>query len=137
MTPILRLLVIVWVKINVVKDDGAGGCQVDSLATRTSRQQEDENLWVVVEFVYQLLPMMTKRARRFSRDHRPKERGKRQVLHKVKRESNCVNILSFKMLRRKIFFLNVLSNKKNEIVFLNYLTFQCSTHSLNSLYTPN
>ena len=54
--PVLGLLVVVGVEVDVVKDDGVGGGEVDAQPARLRRQDEQENTAVRVELVYQVLP---------------------------------------------------------------------------------
>ena len=56
-TPVLCLLVIVWVEINVMQDDCVGRGQVDAQATSSRGEQKHEDLLVFVKLVYHLLPL--------------------------------------------------------------------------------
>ena len=54
---VLRLLVVVRVTVDVVEDDGVGRRQVDAQAAGARRQQEHEDVRVVVVLVYQHYPV--------------------------------------------------------------------------------
>ena len=64
MTPVLCLLVIVGVEVDVMQDDGVGGCQVDAKAPGTCGQEEDEDVWVFIELVNQSLPAQAETSRK-------------------------------------------------------------------------
>ncbi len=55
MTPVFGLLVVVGVEVEVVKDDGVGGGQVDAQSSGFGRKNEDENTIVGVVLVDQNL----------------------------------------------------------------------------------
>ena len=58
MASVLRLLVVVRVEVEVVEDHGVGRRQVDAESPRPCGQDEDEYLWVIVELVNEVLPLL-------------------------------------------------------------------------------
>lgn len=58
MTPVLCLLVIVRIKVQIVKDDSVGGSQVYAKTTGSGGQDEDEDVGILVEVVYQILSLL-------------------------------------------------------------------------------
>lgn len=58
MTPVLCLLVIVWIAVDVVQDDDVSGGQVDTESTSSSGQQEHKDVLVCVKLVDQHDPVV-------------------------------------------------------------------------------
>ena len=59
-TPVLCLLIIVWIEVDVMQYNGVGSRQVDAEATSPCGQQEHKDLRTAVVPVNQLLPATQK-----------------------------------------------------------------------------
>ena len=57
-TPVLCLLVIVRIEVQIMEDDCVGGCQVDTQTSSPGGEDEDEDVRILVEIIYQILSFL-------------------------------------------------------------------------------
>ena len=58
MTPVLSLLVIVWVEVQIMQYDSVGSCQIDTKTPSSGGQDEDKYVRILVEVIYQELSLL-------------------------------------------------------------------------------